>query len=204
MAAQRQPTPVAPVRAAASAGNSLAAVSLQDDTISIGPVLPSDLGAIFTWMNDATAATLDFAWRPVDYNTFKIFIDRLASDSTQVLFAIRRIGSPEIVGFVLLKNIQAVHRSVELGIRIGAEIDRGQGIGTRAVVLALDYAFRTLNLHRVSLATLAHNSRAIASYRSAGFEEEGCLREASFIDGKWRDVVVMAALRRDWVATAAR
>lgn len=181
-------------------GHGLTAVSLKDDVVSIGPVLPGDLGAIFTWMNDAGAARLDFAWRPVDFNAFKSFIDKLSGDTTQVLFAIRRIVNPEIVGFVLLKNIQLVHRSAELGIRIGAEADRGQGIGTHAVILVLDYAFRTLNLHRISLATLAHNSRAIASYRSAGFEVEGLLREASFIDGKWCDLAIMAALRRDRVA----
>jgi RimJ/RimL family protein N-acetyltransferase len=184
--------------------HSLTAVSLKDDVVSIGPVLPGDVGAIFTWVNDTGAARLDFAWRPVDFNAFKSFIDKLSSDMTQVLFAIRRIANSEIVGFVLLKNIQPVHRSAELGIRIGVEGDRGQGTGTRAVLLVLDYAFRTLNLHRVSLSTLAHNARAIASYRSAGFEVEGLLREASFIDGKWCDLTIMAALRRDWMAQISR
>ncbi len=181
-------------------GRGLDAVSLGDDVVSIGPVLPGDLGALFTWMNDAATAKLDFAWRPVDFNAFKNWMDRLSGDPTQVLFAIRKIGNPEIVGFVLLKNIQPVHRSAELGVRIGAETDRNRGIGTRAVTLVLDYAWKTLNLHRVSLTTLAHNTRAIASYRSAGFEEEGRLREASFIEGKWCDITIMAALRHDWAA----
>lgn len=187
-----------------ASGHSLTAVSLKDDLVSIGPVLPNDLGAIFTWMNDPTAAALDFAWRPVDTNAFKSWMDRLAVDTTQVLFAIRRLPHPAIVGFVLLKNIQPVHRSAELGIRIGAETDRGQGLGQRATILALDYAWRTLNLHRVSLTTLAHNARAIASYRQAGFEEEGRLRQASFIDGKWCDLTIMAALRNDWPAQQRR
>jgi RimJ/RimL family protein N-acetyltransferase len=52
-----------------------------------------------------------------------------------------------------------------------------------------------LNLHRVSLNVLAHNERAIVSYLHAGFVIEGTLREAAFIDGQWRDVVAMAALR---------
>jgi RimJ/RimL family protein N-acetyltransferase len=184
----------------AASGYSLAAVSLRDDAVCLGPVLPNDLGAIFTWMNDTAAARLDFAWRPLDYNAFKSWIEKLSSDTTQVLFAVRRIANPEIVGFVLLKNIQLVHRSAELGIRIGTETDRGQGIGTRAVRLALEYAWNTLNLHRVSLATLAHNTRAVASYRSAGFKEEGRLREASYIDGQWCDITIMAALRHDCVS----
>ena len=60
--------------------------------------------------------------------------------------------------------------------------------------LALDYAWGVLNLHRVSLNVLAHNERAIVSYLHAGFVV-GKLARGAFIDGQWRDVVAMAALR---------
>jgi RimJ/RimL family protein N-acetyltransferase len=100
-----------------------------------------------------------------------------------------------MIGFVLFKNFQSVYQTAELGVRIGDESERGKGYGTRAVRLALDYAWSVLNLHRVSLNVLAHNERAIVSYLHAGFAIEGKLREAAFIDGQWRDVVAMAALR---------
>ena len=74
------------------------------------------------------------------------------------------------------------------------ESERGKGFGTEAVRLALDYGWSVLNLHRVGLQVLAHNQRAIASYKRAGFAVEGCLREAAFIDGQWRDLVLMGAL----------
>jgi len=50
----------------------------------------------------------------------------------------------------------------------------------------------------------AHNARAIGSYRAAGFEEEGRLTHAAFIDGNWVDVVIMAALRPGVVETIAQ
>jgi RimJ/RimL family protein N-acetyltransferase len=181
-----------------SSDGSLTGLLLRDDIISIGSVRPDDLGAIFTWLNDTGAAKLDLAWRPLDHNALKNLMDRISGDAAQALFAIRRIGKPEIIGYVMLKDIQPVHRSTELTIRIGAEVDRGRGIGRRAVMLALDYAWRMRNLHRVSLATLTHNKRAIASYKAAGFKEEGYLRQARYMDGKWCDVIVMAALRSDW------
>ena len=70
--------------------------------------------------------------------------------------------------------------------------------------LALKYALQNLNLHRVQLNVLATNARAIGSYRAAGFEEEGRLTHAAFIDGQWVDVVIMAALRPGAVETIAR
>lgn len=171
-------------------------VSPSDGVVSLGPIQQRDLESLFVWLNDARAATLDLPYRPLDCLAFRDWLDRLPRETSQILFAIRQTDRPEMIGFVLFKNFQPVYRTAELGVRIGAEADRGKGLGTRAVKLALDYAWDVLNLHRVSLQVLAHNERAIVSYLHAGFAVEGRLREAAFIDGQWRDVVAMGALNR--------
>lgn len=170
-------------------------VSPSDGVVSLGPIQQRDLDSLFVWLNDARAATLDLPYRPLDCLAFRDWLDRLPRETSQILFAIREAGKPEMIGFVLFKNFQPVYRTAELGVRIGVESDRGKGYGTRAVKLALDYAWGVLNLHRLSLQVLAHNERAIVSYLRAGFVAEGRLREAAFIDGQWRDVVAMGALK---------
>jgi len=170
-------------------------VSPSDGVVSLSPIQQRDLDSLFVWLNDARAATLDLPYRPLDCLAFRDWLDRLPRETSQILFAIREAGRPEMIGFVLFKNFQSVYQTAELGVRVGDESERGKGYGTRAVRLALDYAWGVLNLHRVSLNVLAHNERAIVSYLHAGFVIEGTLREAAFIDGQWRDVVAMAALR---------
>lgn len=170
-------------------------VSPGDGVVSLGPIQQRDLDSLFVWLNDARAATLDLPYRPLDCLAFRDWLDRLPRETSQILFAIREASRPEMIGFVLFKNFQPVYQTAELGVRIGVENERGKGYGTRAVRLALDYAWDVLNLHRVSLHVLAHNERAIVSYLRAGFVAEGRLREAAFIAGQWHDVVVMAALR---------
>lgn len=170
-------------------------VSPGDGVVSLTPIQQRDLDSLFVWLNDARAATLDLPYRPLDCLAFRDWLDRLPRETSQILFAIREAGRPEMIGFVLFKNFQPVYQTAELGVRIGVENDRGKGYGTRAVRLALDYAWNVLNLHRVSLHVLAHNERAIVSYLHSGFVMEGKLREAAFIDGQWRDVVVMGALK---------
>ena len=177
--------------------SAVAAVSRRDDVIAIGPVLPEDIAPIFIWLNDFEAAKGDMAHVPVDGVTFKAWLDRNAQASFEYLFSIRKLHEPQALGFVLLKNVSAIHRSAELGVRIGAEAERGRGYGSRAASLILDYAFDTLNLHRVSLSVFAHNARAIAAYKRAGFCHEGELRQANFIDGAWVNVAIMAALRTE-------
>jgi RimJ/RimL family protein N-acetyltransferase len=169
--------------------------SLSDGVVSLGPVVKADLENLFVWLNDARAAALDLPHRPLDVLAYRDWLDRLPKETNQILFAIRACAKPEMIGFVLFKNFQPVYQTAEIGVRIGHEGDRGKGYGTRAVKLALDYAWRVLNLHRISLQVLAHNERAIASYLRAGFAIEGRLRDAAFIEGAWRDVVAMGALK---------
>lgn len=163
--------------------------------ITLGPLVPEDCSSLFCWINDVAAARLDFAYRPVDLMTHQQWWDSLGKDPSKVVFAIRKTTDPAIIGYVQISAINSVHRSAELGIRIGAEQNRGQGFGREALGLALDFCWNHLNLNRVQLVVFKHNLRAIAAYAAAGFKKEGRLRKAAFIDGGWVDLILMAALR---------
>ena len=182
----------------------LSAVSLHDSQITLGPFMPEDAASLFLWLNDIDAANLDLAFRPIDWNAFQTWLADIGRNSSRVMFAIRKVSQPLILGYLALTNIHSVHRSAEFGIRIGAAAERGKGYGQAAVALALKYAWQNLNLHRVQLNVLASNARAIGSYRAAGFEEEGRLTHAAFIDGQWVDVIIMAALRPGVLETAVQ
>jgi RimJ/RimL family protein N-acetyltransferase len=163
--------------------------------ISIGPLVPEDFGPLFCWANDATAARLDFAYRPVDMMAHQQWWDGLGKDPTKVVFAIRKIDRPVIIGYVQIAGINSTHRSAEIGIRIGSESDRGQGFGKEALRLAVDFCWDHLNLNRVQLVVFKHNHRAVRAYNEAGFKKEGVLRKAAFIGGARVDLVPMAILR---------
>ena len=163
--------------------------------ITIGPLAPSDFGPLFCWVNDVAAARLDFSYRPIDMMTHQQWWDGLGKDPTKVVFAIRKTTDPAIIGFVQIIGINSVHRSAELGIRIGEEKNRGQGHGKEALRLAVEFCWNHLNLNRVQLIVFKHNHRAIGAYKAVGFKKEGLLKKAAFIGGSWVDLVLMAALR---------
>ena len=116
-----------------------------------------------------------------------------------VIFGIRLLESNRLIGSCQLHSINHVHRSAELQIRIGEPFQRGQGYGTEAVRLLLDFAFKDLNLHRVYLHVFSTNAAAILIYKKVGFVHEGLLRKAAHIDGAYVDVVVMGILRDEHV-----
>jgi len=163
--------------------------------ISLGPIVPADFPSLFCWANDVDAVRLDTAYRPIDYVQHTQWCEQLGKDPTLVVFAIRKLNDPAIIGYVKLSNIHAVHRCAELGIRVGVEANRGKGYGKEAIALAVSFCWNHLNLNRVQLIVFGHNARAARVYAACGFEQEGLLRRAAFVSGEWIDLAVMAALR---------
>jgi RimJ/RimL family protein N-acetyltransferase len=95
-------------------------------------------------------------------------------------------------------GIDWVSRLVELRIRIGDKNAWGGGLGSEATRLLLSYAFDGLNLERVWLRVFATNERAIKMYEKVGFQHEGRLRRASFINGQMLDVDLMGLLKTEY------
>ena len=52
-------------------------------------------------------------------------------------------------------------------------------------------------LNRLSLTVSDINSYAVKAYLSAGFVEEGRMRQACFRDGKYHDKIIMSIIRDD-------
>jgi RimJ/RimL family protein N-acetyltransferase len=106
----------------------------------------------------------------------------------------------KIIGFVGLDTIDWVSGDCWVGIAIGDRNCWGKGYGTEAMNLILNFAFRQLNLKRVSLSVFEYNPRAIRSYEKTGFRHEGLMRECIHRDGKRWDMLFMGILREEWEA----
>ena len=72
---------------------------------------------------------------------------------------------------------------------------RGRGLGRRLIEAALTQA-RGLGFKRVELDVYADNTRAGTLYEQVGFIREGVQRDASLIDGVYRDAIMMAIVER--------
>jgi len=105
----------------------------------------------------------------------------------------------ERIGLVELVEINHIHRRAEFQIII-APAYQGRGHATVATVMAMDYAFTVLNLHKLSLIVDCENTRAINVYRKVGFKEEGQLHHEFFVDGEYRDVLRMAVFQTEYLA----
>jgi diamine N-acetyltransferase len=106
------------------------------------------------------------------------------------------------VGTAGLLQIAHAHGCAEFAIVIGER--RGQGLGTEATRLVLDYAFNVLRLRNVILEALDWNVAALAAYERAGFRRIGVRRGARMSGGQPTDVVLMDAVPEDLGASVLR
>jgi diamine N-acetyltransferase len=112
----------------------------------------------------------------------------------------RRDDAP--VGVLSLERISHRFGRAELGIVLGER--RGQGIGTDAVRLALDWAFNHLGLHNVMLETDDWNTAALRAYEKAGFRELGRRRGGVLTRGRRNDSVLMDAVADEFDSPVLR
>jgi RimJ/RimL family protein N-acetyltransferase len=119
-------------------------------------------------------------------------------------FTIRTLADDLTIGFCALFEVKPSHKTCMVGIGIGNPDYLGRGYGTDAMDVLLGYAFRELNLHRVSLGVFGYNTRAQRSYEKLGFVREGAERESVYRDDVRYDNIYMGILRRDWEARKAQ
>lgn len=103
------------------------------------------------------------------------------------------------VGTAGLFRISHARGTAEFGIAIGER--RGQGLGTEATRLVLDFAFHVLQLHNVLLETLDWNVAGLTAYERAGFRRVGVRRGAALSRGRPADIVFMDAIPEDFGAS---
>lgn len=103
-----------------------------------------------------------------------------------------------IFGFVRLglSGIQAA----DLGYALRPDA-QGHGYAREATATMLDFAFRTLGLHRIVANIGPTNAASIRLVRSLGLVQEGTIRDHVFTNGEWRDSESFSLLAHEWTTT---
>jgi RimJ/RimL family protein N-acetyltransferase len=171
--------------------------ALEGERTRLAPLRDGDIEQLFEWINDRELVLFSAAYGPVHESNHRDWFDAIRRREDVAIFGIHTRDDNRLIGTCQLVAIHPVHRTAELQIRIGAEADRGSGVGTEAVRLLLRHGFEDLGLRRVQLLVFADNERAVRAYRAAGFEQEGVLRQAAFVGGRARDMVLMAVVCDD-------
>ncbi|PZR64641.1 MAG: hypothetical protein DLM71_02040 [Chloroflexi bacterium] len=167
---------------------------LRGELVWLRPVEREDLAAAQEGRELAHLAGFKLPFSSVDQERFW---QSLQSDAVHQ-FVFCRLGETAQLGGVGLRSIDRVNGSAEVSIAIGDPGAWGQGLGTDAMNVIVDFAFGELRLQRVWLRVFDYNPRARRSYEKAGFGLEATLRHDRFHRGRHHDSHLMAMVREDW------
>jgi len=163
------------------------------EKLYLSPVSSDEAEKYARWLNDLEMSlNLTTAPRIISLELEKDFLAQAQKEGYN--FAIVRREDDELIGNCGLLNTDLVQRTSELGIFIGEKKYRGQGYGTEAIRLLLDYAFNLLNLHSLYLRYRSFNLGGRKCYEKVGFREIGRRRECVLISGAYYDEVYMDIL----------
>lgn len=168
---------------------------MQSECVRLRPLRKVDAPLLYEWVTHRELVILNAPFHPVSETDLEVWVESMIfKRSDLVIFVIEESASGNLIGTCQLFNINWCHRSAEMQIFISNTSCRGQGYETQSVQLLTSFGFKDLNLHRIYLHVFATNHSAIRSYEEFGFEQEGELKEAAFIDGEWVNVLVMGLL----------
>lgn len=128
----------------------------------------------------------------------KNYISKICSDDSRVDFFIVSKENNDILGEVVINNIDWQNRSANIRIAIFDEKNYNKKYGSEAMALALDFGFGMYNLHRIELQVYSFNKRAIHVYEKLGFKKEGVLSECLYFDNQYHDAIVMSLLEAEF------
>lgn len=108
-------------------------------------------------------------------------------------------GEERRAGTIGLHGVDSVDGSAEIGLFLVPDA-WGQGVGTAAARLVVDWAFNERRLHRVVAHVIDGNEASARIWEKLGFRHEATYAEAVFHDGRYVDQHLYAVLEDEWRA----
>jgi len=169
---------------------------LSGESIYLREVRLSDVnGDYYNWMNDPEITQyLESRFIPYSMNSLEEYVGGKRGSNDEIFLAVVRKENDKHIGNIKLGPINWIHRIGGIGILIGDKGSWRQGVGTEAIILVSQYAFNTLNLHKVTAGCYKVNKGAARAFEKAGFVVEGVRKRHCFCQGKYVDIVLLGRI----------
>ena len=177
-------------------------VTLQTPRLTLRPMAPADLDAIFAMRSDPVVQRYGSHPPWTDRQTAVDYIQRNVEEmaaGTHSQFAIERREDGVVVGTCTLYALDTQCRRADLGYVL-LPVHWGHGYATEANTALLDWGFEHLDLNRVEGDIDPRNTASARALERLGFVREGHVRERWIVGGEVSDSWIYGLLRADWMA----
>lgn len=173
---------------------------MKGNRIYLRALEPDDYKTSIKWRQDEEIWNMCVGPRYIVSSEYekKWVLDTIFSKD-KIVLAICLNGSDKYIGNIKLHEIDEINRTANISIMLGDKTEWNKGFAFEAEMLMLRYAFMEKNLNRIGVNILADNNSSIGLHKKCGYVREGVLRDAIYKNGKFKDLVVMGLLKRDFI-----
>ena len=124
---------------------------------------------------------------------------RVTKDPSRQWLTIEMKATHEPIGRIGITSIDPINDSMDLTvIYIGDRSLRGKGLGEEALLGALDFAFKEMDMNRVTIDHFLDDEISNHLYEKVGFRKEGIGVLAGKRETEFADLCLRAILRAEW------
>jgi RimJ/RimL family protein N-acetyltransferase len=172
-------------------------VFLRGDRVSLHVADESDLEFVTRWRNHPDVRRWMPRSRPETPDDTEEFYDGFVKGDDDSGVCLLACEDAEPLGLVSLFLVDADSRRGRMGAWLRPDA-QGEGYGTEAASLLVEYAFAERNLRKLVANARADNEPSRGTLEKLGFTEEGRQREHYFLDGEYVDRVIYGLFAHEW------
>ena len=169
--------------------------------IELRPVIVANAPALYRLIDRNRAGLMEWlAWATADYcetDLAKFLADREEENACRTALTLAIWADDAICGSIAMHQIDQIRKTTSVGYWLDSQ-QRGRGVVTDACRALVTEAFTGYGIHRVEIRCAVGNDRSAAIPLRLGFREEGVLREAELLHGKFVDLRLFGMLSHHW------
>lgn len=169
---------------------------IEGKLLRLRPPTADDVVAMMSWFEDVEVTRFLNVTLPPSLEAEKDWLQKTGTDPNVIYWIIEHEG--RVVGGTGIVGIDWKNGVGQTGTVIGDKTAWGKGIAREMMQLRAAYAFMHTPLRKLRSNYIDGNVASARAQKAAGYQEVGRLREESFGDGRWRDIIVTELMREDW------
>ncbi len=165
------------------------------DGCIVRKVTEDDLPMVLAWRNHADVRRYMFTQHEIGLDEHRNWFAKASQDTSRCLLIVEE--NKQAFGYVQFSKVED-GGIADWGFYTSPEASKGTG--RKLGVMALNYAFGSLKLHKVCGQAIASNQASIAFHQRLGFTLEGVLRDQQRINGAYLSLHCFGLLSSEWQA----
>lgn len=167
---------------------------IEGERVYLRPITQEDTDNIIRWRNSESVRPYFIYQKPFTREGHRKWLETMIETKKGYQFIVCEKTTDRPIGCTYLRDFERKHNKIEYGMFLGEKSEAGKGISSEIVRLTLQFGFEDLKVHKIFCRIFADNLPSIKGCERGGFVREAYLEDDVFVNGQYRDMVLLAAL----------